>query len=139
MPNVHEGLKKLKSGQTILFTASDVLTSAYNHNPNKFQNIKTFGASAPLFVGWIFTKNSPFVPLFKQAANKMFENGQLARIKWESIRGGAEGTDNMEILGIGKLFLPFAIFVALLIISIIPLIIEFCYNKRFSSISRPTI
>ena len=136
MANVHEGLKELKKGQqTILFTASDVLTSAYNENPNEFHKIKTFGASKPLFVGWIFTKNSPFVPLFKQAANKMFENGQLARIKWEAIRG--QGTDNMEILGIGKLFLPFAIFVALLVISIIPLIIE-CCHKRFSSVSNPT-
>ena len=107
-----------------------------------FQRIKTFGASGKLITGWIFTKNSPLVPLFKQTAMKMFENGEFARVhlKWKGpdIASGKR-TDELEteVLGIGQLVLPFTIFGLFLVVSIIPLIIECCHKKADECI--PTI
>ena len=132
MANVQEGLKELEKGQTIMLTPKDLLKVSLNQDPNSFQGIRTFGDMEFHLLGWIFTKNSPLVPLFKQAAMKMFENGEFRRVqlKWKGPDTVSKGTtDEIEILSIGQLFLPFAIFVLFLVLSIIPLMIECCHKK----------
>ena len=132
MANVQDGLKELEKGQTIMFTDKDILTASFNQDPKNFQRIKTFGASRKLITGWIFTKNSPLVPLFKQSSLKMFENGEFrrAQLKWKGPDIiSEERTDESEILNIGQLVLPFMIFGIFLVVSIIPLMIECCHKK----------
>ena len=113
MANVQEGLKELEKGQTIMYIDKDILKASFNQDPNSFQRIKIFGASRTINLGWIFTKNSPLVPLFKQAAMKVLENGEFrrAQLKWNGpdINSG-ERNHELEILGTGQLVLPFAIF-----------------------------
>ena len=132
MDNVQDGLKEMEKGKTIMFTDEKLLKESYNQDPNNSpQRIRTFGAQkSPL--GWIFTKNSPLVPLFKQTTMKMFENGEFRRVqlKWHGPDiVSEEGVDEIEILSIGQLVLPFMIFGLFLIVSIIPLMIECCYKK----------
>ena len=141
MANVQDGLNELQKGQTIMFTDNDQLTASFNQDPKSFQRIKTFGASRKLITGWIFTKNSPLVPLFKQTAMKMFENGEFTRVhlKWKGpdIASGKR-TDELEteVLGIGQLVLPFTIFGFFLVVSIIPLMIERCHKKITTFVNR---
>ena len=136
MPHMHAGLNEMKKGHTIMFVNEDQLLHAFNADINSFQGIKTFGASKPLYHGFIFTKNSPLVPLFKKACMKMSSNGQLQRanLKWLGIKDIKEGgeADDVEILNFGQLFLPFAILVSLLGISIILLMVECSYNRFVS-------
>ena len=132
MANVHEGLKELGKGQTIMLADEDLLKVALNQDPNSFQGIRTFGDMEFHLLGWIFTKNSPLVPLFKQAVMKILENGEFRRVqlKWKgSDVVSRERTDELEVLSIGQLVLPFMIFGLFLLISIIPLMIECCYKK----------
>ena len=132
MDNVQDGLKEMEKGKTIMFTDENLLKGSFNQDTNSFsQRIRTFGAQkSPL--GWIFTKNSPLVPLFKQTTMKMVENGEFRRVqlKWHGPDIVSEdGADEIEILSIGQLVLPFMIFGLFLIVSIIPLMIECCYKK----------
>ena len=62
----------------------------------------------------------------------MFENGEFRRVqlKWHGPDIVSEdGADEIEILSIGQLVLPFIIFGLFLIVSIIPLMIECCHKK----------
>ena len=132
MDNVQEGLKEMEKGKTIMFTDEKLLKESFNQDPNNSpQRIRTFGAQKnPL--GWIFTKNSPLVPLFKQTTMKMVENGEFRRVqlKWHGPNIVSEdGADEIEILSIGQLVLPFIIFGLFLIVSIIPLMIECCHKE----------
>ena len=132
MDNIQDGLKEMEKGKTIMFTDEKLLKESFNQDPNNSpQRIRTFGAQKnPL--GWIFTKNSPLVPLFKQTTMKMVENGEFrrAQLKWHGPDiVSEEGADEIEILSIGQLVLPFMIFGLFLIVSIIPLMIECCYKK----------
>ena len=131
----------MEQGKTIMFTDEKLLKESFNQDPNNSpQRIRTFGAQKnPL--GWIFTKNSPLVPLFKQTTMKMVENGEFSRVqlKWHGPDIVSEdGADEIEILSIGQLVLPFIIFGLFLIVSIIPLMIECCYKKitSFAKISK---
>ena len=141
MDNVQDGLKEMEKGKTIMFTDEKLLKESFNQDPNNSpQRIRTFGAQKR-HLGWIFIKNSPLVPLFKQTTMKMFESGKFrrAQLKWHGpdiVR--EEGTDEIEILSIGQLVLPFIIFGLFLIVSIIPLMIECCYKKitSFAKISK---
>ena len=94
--NVQEGLKALEKDHTIMFIYEDQLRAHLNS-----QRIRTFG-SVGKHRGWIFTKNSPLVPLFKQAAMRMLENGEFRRVK-SKFNGqdiiSREITDELEILG----------------------------------------
>ena len=123
--NVQEGLKELEKGHTIMFSYEDQLKEHLNSQR------RTFGA-VDLYTGWIFTKNSPLVPLFKQAALRMLENGEFrrAQLKWNGpdIISG-ERAHELEILSIGQLVLPFGIFGFFLVVSFVPLMIECCYKK----------
>ena len=91
MANVKAGIKELKKGQTVMFAQTDVLRGAYQEDPKSIQGIKLFGASMSEYYQFIFTKNSPLVPLFNQAVVSMFQNGQYERtdLKWKGaeIRG----------------------------------------------------
>ena len=132
MDNIQDGLKEMEKGKTIMFTDEKLLKESFNQDPNNSpQRIRTFGAQKnPL--GWIFTKNSPLVPLFKQTTMKMFENGEFRRVqlKWHGPDIVSEdGADEIEILSIGQLVLPFIIFGLFLIVSIIPLMIECCHKE----------
>ena len=63
---------------------------------------------------------------------KMFENGEFRRVqlKWHGPDiVSEEGVDEIEILSIGQLVLPFMIFGLFLIVSIIPLMIECCHKE----------
>ena len=123
--NVQEGLKELEKGHTIMFSYEDQLKEHLNSQR------RTFGA-VDLYTGWIFTKNSPLVPLFKQAALRMLENGEFRRVqsKWNGLDIiSREISDELEILSIGQLVLPFAIFGVFIVVSFIPLMIECCYKK----------
>ena len=123
--NVQEGLKQLEKGHTIMFSYEDQLKEHLNSQR------RTFGA-VDLYTGWIFTKNSPLVPLFKQAALRMLENGEFRRVqsKWNGLDIiSREISDELEILSIGQLVLPFAIFGIFIVVSFIPLMIECCYKK----------
>ena len=144
MDDVQEGLKEMEKGKTIMFTDNDLLKEYFNQNskysPQRIRSFRTFGAQEH-HLGWIFTENSPLVPLFKQTTIKMFESGEFrrAQLKWHGpdiVR--EEGTDEIEILSIGQLVLPFMIFGLFLIVSIIPLMIECCYKKitSFARISK---
>ena len=130
MTNVEEGFKELENAQTIMYVDKNLLR-AYQDS-SMFQRIKIFGASKTVSMGWIFTQNSPLVPVFKQAAMKMLENGEFRRVqsKWygADINSG-EIIDELEILSIGQLALPFGIFGFFLVVSFIPLMIECCYKK----------
>ena len=132
MVNVQEGLKELAKSYTIMYSSDAQLKPALSQHPNSFQKIRTFGASKT-HAGWIFTKNSPLVPLFRLAAMEMLENGEFRRVqsKWHGadITSSGEIADELEILSIGQLVLPFAIFGIFLVISFIPLMIECCYKK----------
>ena len=131
MTNIQEGLKELEKSKTIMFIPRDLLKASYQDS-NNFQRIKIFGASQTRNLGWIFTKNSPLVPLFKQAAMKMLENGEFrrAQLKWNGPDIiSAERAHELEILSIGQLVLPFGIFGVFLVVSFIPLMIECCYKK----------
>ena len=104
MANVQDGLNELQKGQTIMFTDNDQLTASFNQDPNSSRRIRTFGAQE-IHLGWIFTKNSPLVPLFKQAALQMLENGEFRRVqlKWKGPDIiSEEGADELEILSIGQ-------------------------------------
>ena len=132
MDNVQDGLKEMEKGKTIMFTDENLLKRSFNQDPNNSpQRIRTFGAQkSPL--GWIFTKNSPLVPLFKQTTMKMFENGEFRRVqlKWHGPDiVSEEGVDEIGILSIVQLVLPFMIFGLFLVVSIIPLMIECCHKK----------
>ena len=132
MDNIQDGLKEMEKGKTIMFTDEKLLKESFNQDPNNSpQRIRTFGAQKnPL--GWIFTKNSPLVPLFKQTTMKMVENGEFRRVqlKWHGPDIVSEdGADEIEILSIGQLVLPFIIFGLFLIVSIIPLMIECCHKE----------
>ena len=141
MDDVQEGLKEMEKGKTIMYTDNDLLKEYFNQNSKSSpQRIRTFGAQEH-HLGWIFIKNSPLVPLFKQTIIKMFESGELrrAQLKWDApdiVR--KERSDEIEILSIGQLVLPFMIFGLFLIVSIIPLMIECCYKKitSFAKISK---
>ena len=128
--NAHEGLKELEKGLTVMFSTEDQLKASLNQDPNFFQRIRRFGASE-INLGWIFTKNSPLVPLFKQATMKMIENGEFSRVQLK-LKGAdyisREITDEFEILSIEQLVLPFALFGLFLIVSFILLMIECCYK-----------
>ena len=128
--NAHEGLKELERGLTVMFSTEDQLKASLNQDPNFFQRIRRFGASE-INLGWIFTKNSPLVPLFKQATMKMIENGEFSRVQLK-LKGAdyisREITDEFEILSIEQLVLPFALFGLFLIVSFILLMIECCYK-----------
>ena len=132
MDNIQEGLKELHKGQTIMFADEDHVKRSFNQDPNSSsQRIRTFGAQQD-HSGWIFTENSPLVPLFKQTAMKMYESGEFRRVqeKWNVPDiVSEERVDEIEILSIGQLVLPFMIFGLFLIVSIIPLMIECCYKK----------
>ena len=135
MENVQEGLKEMEKGKTIMFTNNDLLKEYFNQN-SKYspQRIRTFGAQKR-HLGWIFIKNSPLVPLFKQTTMKMVENGEFRRVqlKWHGPDIVSEdGADEIEILSIGQLVLPFIIFGLFLIVSIIPLMIECCHKEMKS-------
>ena len=135
MDNIQDGLKEMEKGKTIMFTDEKLLKESFNQDPNNSpQRIRTFGAQKnPL--GWIFTKNSPLVPLFKQTTMKMVENGEFRRVqlKWHGPDIVSEdGADEIEILSIGQLVLPFIIFGLFLIVSIIPLMIECCHKEMKS-------
>ena len=130
MTNIQDGLKELEKSKTIMFIPRDLLKASYQDS-NNFQRIKIFGASQTRNLGWIFTKNSPLVPIFKQATMKMLENGDFSRVQSQLIGGdyvSREITDEFEILSIEQLVLPFAIFGLFLIVSFIPLMIECCYK-----------
>ena len=114
-----------------MFIPRDLLKASYQDS-NNFQRIKIFGASQTRNLGWIFTKNSPLVSLFKLAAMKMLENGEFrrAQLKWNGPDIiSAERAHELEILSIGQLVLPFGIFGFFLVVSFIPLMIECCYKK----------
>ena len=115
-----------------MYIDKDLLRGAFNQESNIFQRIKIFGASKTINMGWIFTMNSPLAPLFKKAAMKMFENGEFRRVqsKWYGVDiNSGEIIDELEILSMGQLVLPFGIFGFFLVVSFIPLMIECCYKK----------
>ena len=131
MANVKAGIKELKKGQTVMFAQTDVLRGAYQEDPKSIQGIKLFGASMSEYYQFIFTKNSPLVPLFNQATTRLFENGHFLRtdFKWQGNKIEDEGVVDILILTSGQVFLIYAILAFFLGLSFIFLTFECCYKK----------
>ena len=131
MANVKAGIKELKKGQTVMFAQTDVLRGAYQEDPKSIQGMKLFGASMSEYYQFIFTKNSPLVPLFNQATTRLFENGHFLRtdFKWQGNKIEDEGVVDILILTSGQVFLIYAILAFFLGLSFIFLTFECCYKK----------
>ena len=84
MPDVTTGLERLQNDKTIFYTLDSFLRDEKQKNPTSVQKIMTFGASKKSFYSFALTKNSPLLPLFRQASMKTFESGQSSRIGTQS-------------------------------------------------------
>ena len=79
MPDLNAGFEEIKKGQTVMFTLDSFLRGKKKENPSSVPNIATFGNSKPTYYNLLLTKNSPLLPLFKQAAIQTIESGQTSR------------------------------------------------------------
>ena len=130
MPDATTGLEKLQNDKTVFYTMDSFLRDEKQKNPMSVQDIKTFGASKNLYYNFMLTKNSPLLPLFKQASIQTFESGQSSRIelKWRGGEIKGEGAADTIILELGQVSLGFGFFVFSLVASLLFLGFEWCYK-----------
>ena len=76
----------------------------------------------------LLTKNSPLVPLFKQASIETIESGQTSRIDaiWKGAEIKFEGGADKIVLSSGQTFLLFIFLLTMLGVSLVFLVLEWC-------------
>ena len=84
---VEEGIRRLRSGRTVIIAHKMVFNSFINKNPRIFADEKLFIIDKiyePSIQGLIFTLNSPLRPLFDRAITKLREGGtyDFLKRKW---------------------------------------------------------
>ena len=128
MPDLNAGFEEIKKGQTVMFTLDSFLRGKKKENPSSVPNIATFGNSKPTYYNLLLTKNSPLLPLFKQAAIQTIESGQTSRIDaiWKGSEIKLEGAADKIVLSSGQTFLLFIFLLTMLGISLICLGFEWC-------------
>ena len=121
MPDLNAGFEELKKGQTVMFSLDSFLRGKKKENPSSVPNIATFGNYKPSYYNMLLTKNSPLVPLFKQASIETIESGQTSRIDaiWKGAEIKFEGGADKIVLSSGQTFLLFVFLLTMLGVSIV--------------------
>ena len=131
MADISAGIKEItRKSQTILMADESLVKGEYIENPKSFPAIKTFGGAKPYYGCFIFTKNSPLLPMFRRAATQLIESGQYLRIdsKWKGSKIPEAGAVEKLILTVGQTFLVFVFFLFSWGTSLIILSIECIHN-----------
>ena len=141
MADLSAGINEIKKGQTILLAADSTLRAEFKENPKSFPNVKTFGTAKPIYKSLMFTKNSPLLPMFRQAITQMIESGQYSRVdlKWKGAKIPQEGAAETMILSAGQIFLVFAFLLFFCGTSLILLSFEYGHNFYKKSGSGPVL
>ena len=128
MPDLNAGFEELKKGQTVMFSLDSFLRGKKKENPSSVPNIATFGNYKPSYYNMLLTKNSPLVPLFKQASIETIESGQTSRIDaiWKGAEIKFEGGADKIVLSSGQTFLLFIFLLTMFGVSLVCLVFEWC-------------
>ena len=128
MPDLNAGFEELKKGQTVMFSLDSFLRGKKKENPSSVPNIATFVNYKPSYYNMLLTKNSPLVPLFKQASIETIESGQTSRIDaiWKGAEIKFEGGADKIVLSSGQTFLLFIFLLTMFGVSLVCLVFEWC-------------
>ena len=131
--NIEEGIKRIKSGQTIIRAGHWTLSQYYKEHPSdKRPNTIYLPLGAINQHHLIFTENSPLLPMFKSGSVELWETGLLKALeaKWMGKRLNEPNSDPLHtvVLSLGQMMLVFSILGAAILLSIIILGIEVFWN-----------
>ena len=140
LADITAAFNEIRKSQTILFIDESILKGEFIENPESFPDIKLFGGGKPFYGCFLFTKNSPLLPMFRHASTQLIESGQYLRIdsKWKGSKIPEAGAVEKLILTVGQTFLVFVFFLFFLGITLILLGMECCHNF-YKKYTRPVL
>ena len=90
-----------------------------------------FGTSKNQYWGLLVSRNSPLIPMFKQAASKTLENGVYKKIsfEWQGDQINTQAAVDTMVLSIGQMFIAFVFMAVFFFLSFFTLCLECAYLK----------
>ena len=131
---VEEGVKRMKNGQTAIYTEDQSLRRYYKNNPEEVRPmiVPSEDHNSVGIENLAFTENSPLVPFFVANCMDLYQNGiiNILERKWMGKKLGSKVDTNLHTvrLNLGQMMLIFSILGAATVTAVMVLGIELTWN-----------